>query len=288
MWEVDHKEGWVLKNWCFQIVVLEKTLETPLDCKEIKPVSSVQFNRSVVSDSLWPHGLQHARPSCPSPTLGVYSNVCPLSRWCHPTISSSVIPFSFHLQSFPASESLQMSQFFASGGQSIGVLASASVLPMNIQDWFPLGWTGWTSLQSKGLSRSLLQHHSSKASILQRSAFFIVQLSYTYMTTGKTIALTFRWTFVNPKRKKLTLNIHWKDWCWSSSTLAIWCEEPTSWNRPWCWEKLKAKEEGNRGCDGWMHHWLNGHEFKQTLGDSVRQRSLECHRPWGCKESDST
>ena len=134
MWEVDHKEGWVLKNWCFQIVVQEKTLETPLDCKEIKPVSSVQFNRSVVSDSLWPHGLQHARPSCPSPTLGVYSNVCPLSRWCHPTISSSVIPFSFHLQSFPASESLQTSQFFASGGQSIRVSASTSVLPMNTQD----------------------------------------------------------------------------------------------------------------------------------------------------------
>ena len=146
-----------------------------------------------MSDSLWPHGLQHARPPCPSSTSRVYSNWCPLSRWCHPTISSSAIPFS-HLQSFPASGIIQMSQVFASGGQSVGVSASASVLPMNIQNWFLLGWTGWISLQSKGL-QSLLQHHSSKASVLKCSAFFIVQLSYPYMTTGKTIPLT-RWTFV--------------------------------------------------------------------------------------------
>ena len=99
-----------------------------------------------------PHGPQHARPPCPSPPPRVYSNSCPLSRWCHPTISSSIIPFSC-LQSFPASGSFHMSQFFASSGQSIGVLVSASVLPMSIQDWFPLGWTGWISLQSKGLSR---------------------------------------------------------------------------------------------------------------------------------------
>jgi len=97
---------------------------------------------------------------------------CPLSQWCHPTISSSVVPFSFRLQSFPASRSFQVSQLFASGGQSIGVSASASFLPMNIQDWFPLGWTDWISLQSKGLSKSLLQHHGSKASILWRSAFY--------------------------------------------------------------------------------------------------------------------
>ena len=144
--------------------------------------------------ALWPHGLQHPRLPCPSPTPGVYSNSCPLSRRCHPTISSSVIPFSFCLQSFPASGSFQMRQLFTSGGQSIGVSASTSVLPMNIQDWSPLGWTGWISLQSKGLS-SLHQHHSSKASILQHSAFFIVQLSHPYMTIGKTIALT-RLTFV--------------------------------------------------------------------------------------------
>ena len=115
--------------------------------------SSVPFSCSVMYDSLWPHGLQHARPPCPSPTPRVYSNSCPLSRWCHPTISSSVIPFSSYLQSFPAAGSFQMSQFFVSGGQSIGVSASASVLPMNIQDWSPLGWTGWISLQSRGLSR---------------------------------------------------------------------------------------------------------------------------------------
>jgi len=110
--------------------------------------SSVQFSPSVMSNSLWPHGLQHARPPCPSPTPGVYSSSCPLSGWCHPTILSSVVPFCSHLQFFPASGSFQMSQLFASGGQSIGVSASASVLPMNIQDWFPLGWTGWISLQS--------------------------------------------------------------------------------------------------------------------------------------------
>ena len=115
-------------------------------------LSSVQFSHSVVP-TLWPHGLQHARLPCASPTPRVYSNSCPSSRWCHPTISSSVVPFSFHLQSFPASGSFPMSQFFTSGDQSIGVSPSASVLPMNIQDWFPLGWTGLISLQSKGLSR---------------------------------------------------------------------------------------------------------------------------------------
>ena len=105
---------------------------------------SVQFSRSVVSDSWRPHGPQHARPPCSSPTPGVYSNSCPLSQWCHPTISSSVISFSSCPQSFPASGPFQMSQFFTSGGQTTEVSASASVLPMNIQDWFPLGWTGWT------------------------------------------------------------------------------------------------------------------------------------------------
>ena len=113
----------------------------------------VQFSRSVMSDSLWPHGLQHTRPPCPSPTPGVYSNSCPLNQWCHPTISFSAVPFSSRLQSFPASGSFQMSQLFISGGKSIGVSASTSVLPMNIQVWFPLKWTGWISLQSKGLSR---------------------------------------------------------------------------------------------------------------------------------------
>ena len=106
--------------------------------------SSIQFSRSVVSNSLRHHGLQHARLPCPSPTPGAYSDSCPLSQWCHPTISSSVVPFSSHLQSFPALGSFLMSHFFPSDGQSIGASASASVLPMNIQDWFPLGWTGWS------------------------------------------------------------------------------------------------------------------------------------------------
>ena len=126
---------------------------------------SVQFSHSGVSDSLWPHGLQHARLPCLSPTPGAYSNSCPWSRWCHPSISSSVIPFSSHLQSVPASRSFPMSQFFASGSQSIEVSASASVLPVNVQDWFPLGLTGWISSQSKWLSR-IFSLHSSKASIL--------------------------------------------------------------------------------------------------------------------------
>ena len=122
-----------------------------LDFKRL--LLSVQFIRSVVSDSLRPHEPQHARPPCPSPTPGTYPNSCPSSRWCHPTISSSVVPFSSCPQSLPASGSFPMSQFFAWGGQNIGVTASTSVLPMNTQDWFPLGWIGWISLQSKGLSR---------------------------------------------------------------------------------------------------------------------------------------
>ena len=114
--------------------------------------TSVQFSCSVVPDSLRPHELQHARLPCPSPTTRVYPNPCLLSRWFHPTISSSVVPFSSCLLSFPTSGSFKMNQFFSSGGQSIGVSAWTSVLPMNIQDWSPLGWTGWISLQSKGLS----------------------------------------------------------------------------------------------------------------------------------------
>ena len=136
--------------------------------------------------------MQHARPPCPSPSPGVHSNSCPLSRRCHPTISSSVIPFSSYLQSFPALGSFQMSQLFASGGQTIGVSASASGLPVNIQGWFPLGWTSWISLQSKRLSRVV--SNTSKASILQCSAFFMIQLSHPYLTTGKIIALII-WIF---------------------------------------------------------------------------------------------
>ena len=167
--------------------------------------SSVHFSRSVVSDSLQPHESQHARPPCPSPTPGVHSNSCPYSQWCHPAISSSIIPFSFCPQSLPASGSFPMSQLFAWGGQSIGVSASASVLPMNTQDWSPLGWTGWISLQSKGLSRVF------SSSTIQKHQFFSVQLSskfqlsHPYMTTGKTIALTRR-TLVS-KVMSLLLNM---------------------------------------------------------------------------------
>ena len=132
---------------------------------------SVQFSRSVVSDSLQPHGLQHIRPPCPSPTPKVYSNSCPLSWWCHLTISSSLIPFSSCLQSFPASGSFQMSQLFLSGGQSIGVSPSTSILLMNIQDWSPLGWTCWISLQFKGLSRVFPN------TIVQKHQLFGTQLS---------------------------------------------------------------------------------------------------------------
>ena len=133
--------------------------------------SSVQFIRLVMSDSLRPHGPQHDRPPGPSPTAGVYPNTCPLSRWCHLAISSSVVPFSSCPQSFPASESFHMSQLFASGDQSIVVSASTSALPMNTQDWSPLGWTGWISLQSKGLSRVFSN------TTVQKRQFFGTQLS---------------------------------------------------------------------------------------------------------------
>ena len=189
-------------HWCLCILGLSPislswiqvlpSLQTFFKCTQSL---QIQFSRSVLSSSLRPHGLQHARPPCPSPTPGVYSNSCPLSLWCHPTISSSVVPFSSPPQSFPASESFPMSHLFAWGRQSIGVSGLESVLPVNISglisfriDWFDL-------LAIQGTLKSLLQHHSSKASILWQSAFFLVQLSHLYMTPEKTIALTRR-TFV--------------------------------------------------------------------------------------------
>ena len=145
---------------------LEKT------CEQQRRSRTVQFSSVAQSfPTLRPHGLQHTRPPCTSPTPGVYSDSCPLSQWCHLTILSSVIPFSSHFQSFPASGSFQKSQFFASGGQSFGVSASTSVLPLNTQDWFPLGWTGWISLQSKGLSRVFSN------TTVQKHQFFGTQLS---------------------------------------------------------------------------------------------------------------
>ena len=193
MWKLDYKESWAPKNWCFWTVVLDKTLESPLDSKEIQPVhpkgdqSRVFNGRTDVeaeTPKLWPPdvkswliwkdpdagkdwrqeakgmteneivGLQHTWLPCPSPTPGVYSNSCPLSQWCRPTISSSIVPFSSCLQTFPASGSFPMSRLFTSSGHSLGVSASTSVLPMNIQDWFPLGWTGLIFLQSKDSQES--------------------------------------------------------------------------------------------------------------------------------------
>ena len=135
------------------------------------PCEVLQFSCSVVSNSLWPHEPQHVRPPCPSPTPRAHPNPCPSSQWCHPTISSSVVPFSSCPQSFPASGTFQMSQLLASGGQSIGVSPLTSVLPMSTLDWSPLGWTGWISLQSKGLSRVFFN------TTVQKHQFFYTQLT---------------------------------------------------------------------------------------------------------------
>ena len=185
-WRGCGEKGTLLHCWweCKLIQPLWKTVWRFLEKLEIKPaydpeiplldIYPVQFNQfslSIVSNSLWLHGLQHARLPCPSPTHRVYPNSCPLSQWCHQTISSSAIPFSSCPQSFPASGAFPISQLFISGDQSIGVSASTSVLPMNTQDWSPLGWTGWTSLQSKGLSRVF-----SKTTV-QKHQFFGAQLS---------------------------------------------------------------------------------------------------------------
>ena len=161
-----------------------------------------------MSDPLWPHGLQHTRPSCPSPTPGVYPNSAPLSPWCHPAISSSVVPFSSRLQFFPASASFQMSQLFASGGQSIGVSASTSVLPVNTQDWSPLGWTGWTSWQCKGLSRVFSNI------TVQKHQFFSAQY---YWSLGvrkwkqQRDAITRRLEWQNKKKKKTDTTKCWQE-----------------------------------------------------------------------------
>ena len=160
-----------------------------------------------MSNSLRPHERQHTRPPCPSPTSGVHPNPCPSSQWCHPTISSCVIPFSSCPQSFPASGSFPMSQLFSSGGQNIGVSVSTSVLPIRLEHpgliSFRMDWLDLLAVQ--GILNNLLQHHSSKASTLLHSAFFIVQLSHPYMNTGKIITLT-RWTFVG-KVMSLLLNM---------------------------------------------------------------------------------
>ena len=158
---------WILNHW----TVREVPKINHYKVEKKKAIPSIHISCSVMSNSLGPHELQHARLPCLSPNPGAYSNSCSLSWWCHPTISSFLVPFSSRLQSFPASGSFQMSQLFASGGQSIRVSASASVLPMNIQDWSPLGWTGWISLQSKGLSRVFSN------TTVQKHQFFRSQLS---------------------------------------------------------------------------------------------------------------
>ena len=186
-----HRSLHLLSPACNSLCSIRATwlLFTSLNSPKSHPMTGIIFHFieseskscSVLSDSLWPHESQHARPPCPSPTPGVYPNSCPLSRWCHPTISSSVVPFSSCLQSFPTSGSFQMSQFSSSGGQSIGVSEHPGLISFRM-DCLDL-------VAVQGTLKSL-QHHSSKASILQCSAFFIVQFSYLHMTTGKTIALT--------------------------------------------------------------------------------------------------
>ena len=176
---MDMRKSWLTKflSLCLPTqIYLLISFSTPctfilIYCMYVCVCAHAQLSHSVVSSSLQPHEPQHAKPPCPSPTPGVYPNPCPLSRWCHPTISSSIILFSSCPQSFPASGSFQMSQFFAWGGQNIGVSASTSVLPMNTQNWSPLGWTGWISLQSKGLSRVFSN------TTVQKHQFFCTQLS---------------------------------------------------------------------------------------------------------------
>ena len=202
------------------------------------------FIHSVMSNSEWPHGLQYARLSCPSPFPGVCSNSSPLSLWCHPTPSSSLIPFSWCLQSFSVSGSFLMNQLFKSGGPSIGASALTSVLPINIQDWFPLVLTGWVTLQSKGP----LQHHCSKGSILWHSAFSMVQISHPCMTTGKITALT--------RRTLLAKSIH---------CFLIGCLQRRQWQRTPVF--LPGKSHGWRslvGCGPWVaksRKWLSGFTF---------------------------
>ena len=190
-------------------------------------ISSVQFSCSVMSDSLWPHESQHARPPCPSPTPRVYPNSCPLSWWCHSAISSSVVPFSSNSQSLPALGSFPVSQLFAWG---IGVSASASVLPMNIQDWFPSGWTGWISLQSKGLSRVFSN------TTIQTHQFFGAQLSSksnSHICTWplENMALT-RWTFVGkvmPLLFNMLSRLVIAFLPWSKRLLISWLQSHLQW-----------------------------------------------------------
>ena len=256
-------------------------------------------------------GLQHARLPCPSPTSRVCSNSCPYSWWCHQTISSSVIRFFFCLQSFPALESFQMSQFSASGGQYWSF--SFSISPSNEYsgllsfriDWFDL-------LAVQGTLKSLLQHHCLKASILQHSAFLMVHLSHPYSQSyGFSSSHVWMWELdhkedwplkdwcfwavVLEKTLESPLDRKEKDWCWSWScnTLAIWCEEPIHQRRrasfPDAGKDREKEEKGTTEDEmvGW-HHQLDRHELEQAPGVDDGQRSLVCCSSWGCKESEMT
>ena len=198
MWDMSISKIILFKTWICELSLIGRVLPKFYTGKQWnnslmhdnKKSQNLLFSHTVISESLQPHRLQHARPLCSSPSLGSCSSSCPLSRWCHQIISSSVIPFYSCFQSFPASGSFLMSQLFALGGQSIEASASASVLPMSIQDWFPLGLTGLASFQFKGLSREPSPTLQFKNIFSLEFNLFMVQLSHSYMTTGKTIALT--------------------------------------------------------------------------------------------------
>ena len=235
-----------------------------------------------MSDSLWPHRLLYASLPCPSLSPGVCSNSCPLSKWwhstilCYPLLLPSIFP-SIRVSSSESALHIRWPKYWSF---SISPSNEYSGLSSFRIDWFDL-------LAVQGILKGLLQHHSLKASILWLSDFFMVQLSHPYMTTGKTIALT-RWTLSILKERN-------QPWIFIGRTDA---EAPVLWlsgaksrlvgTDPDAGKNWKQKKRATDDAMVGWHHWLNGHEFKQTLGDSVRQRSLGCHRPWGCKESDST
>ena len=234
---------------------------------------SVQFSRSVVWGSLWPSGPQHASLPCPSPTPGAYSNSCPSNPWCHPTISSSVVPFSSCIQSFPALGSFPMS-LFSSGGQSIGSSASSSVLPKNIQSWFPLALTGLISLKSKGLW-SLLQHHSSKASILWHSAFFWLPC---WLRTHSSV-ISWRIPGMGEPGGLPSMWSHWVGHDWSDLAAAAAAAGSDA--------KESTCDVGYLGLiPGLVRSPGEGNGY--PLKCSGLENSMRLYSPWDCKESDTT
>ena len=277
--------GWASprRRWWLGTSPLKSSLEESYGRKAMTNISSVRFSRSVMSDSLWPHEPQHARPPCPSPTPRVHPNPCPLSQWCHPTISSSVVPFSSCPQSFPASGSFPMSELFASGGQSIGVSPRQSFKKQrhHFADKGPYS-------QSYGFSSSHVWMCESWT-IKKAECWRIDALELWYWKR----LLRVSWIAKRSNQsilKKSTLNIHWKDWCWRWTPI-LWSPDVKSqltWKDPDV-GKFRGQEEKGVTEDemvGW-HHWLNGHELEQTLGDGEGQGSLVCCSPRGLKESDT-